>query len=230
MDRPIVLRLERPYDTEEEFLRVESWTIAQRSILLVDEAERPAGTVVRCELALRGGHALIVAEGEVSKRLPPRDNRPGGLVVRLKRLSAASSAFIARALAARKSAEDSGPGTSPESSQLTDTPPTVAARTERGADSSRPSGPVSSGTTRASVVPRASRRPPAASSGSAAQSAEGLDPGSKPTGQRLDGVGKELPNGRSEVLARLHALAKPGATPGPSDRDRVLSRLRSRQV
>jgi hypothetical protein len=96
----VTFRVIRPYSTEEEFLEAEAWTINTRSVLLIDIAPHREGLVVRLELTLASGKALIVAEGSVAKHLAASPSRPGGLVVRFRRMSAASSEFVKRAVSA----------------------------------------------------------------------------------------------------------------------------------
>ncbi|MGC4067518.1 MAG: hypothetical protein QM784_23310 [Polyangiaceae bacterium] len=95
----VTFRVVRPYTTEEAFLEAEAWTINTRSVLLIDVEPHPEGMIARIELALANGKALIVAEGSVAKHLAASSSRAGGLVVRFRRMSAASSEFVKRAVA-----------------------------------------------------------------------------------------------------------------------------------
>jgi hypothetical protein len=110
------LRVERPYPTETEFLQSESWTITKRSVFLVGVTAHPEGAIARCELVLSTGSRLLVAEGVVARYVPKTAERPAGLVVRYRRLTPASTQFVNRALAARRSAEESSPSASVQQS------------------------------------------------------------------------------------------------------------------
>jgi hypothetical protein len=81
--------------------------------------------IARIELTLSNGKALIVAEGSVAKHLATSPSRPGGLVVRFRRMSAASSDFIKRAVAkgAERPLVSSPLVSSPISSVLAQPPP-----------------------------------------------------------------------------------------------------------
>ncbi len=109
-DRPI-LRVERPYETEAEFLAAEGWSISRKSLLLIEHPSLLEGTTTRCELVLQSGVSLIVAEVVVARQVAASDRRPGGLVVRLKRMSPATAQFLERAAqySGRNEAEASRP-------------------------------------------------------------------------------------------------------------------------
>jgi hypothetical protein len=109
MTENLVLRIERPYFTESEFLQSENWTITKKSAFLIGAPAHPEGTIVRCELVLAGGIQLLVAEGAVAKYVQATAGRPAGLVVRYRRMTPASSQFVNRALSAREAAEASSP-------------------------------------------------------------------------------------------------------------------------
>ena len=109
MTENLVLRIERPYSTESEFLLTENWTITKKSVFLIGAPAHPEGTIVRCELVLAGGTQLLVAEGTVAKHVQSTAERPAGLVVRYRRMTPASSQFVNRALSTREAAEASSP-------------------------------------------------------------------------------------------------------------------------
>jgi len=98
MTSALSLHVVRPYLNEEEFLEAEAWTVNSRSLLLVGVEFHPEGTIARVELSLSSGKSLIVAEGSVVKHLAATSTRPAGLVVRFRRMSAASSDFVKRAV------------------------------------------------------------------------------------------------------------------------------------
>jgi hypothetical protein len=104
-----VLRVERPYSSESEFLQTEGWTVTKKSMFLIGAPPHPEGTILRCELVLTSGVQLLVAEGVVAKHSAATAERPAGLVVRYRRMTPASSQFVARALSNRDAAEGSSP-------------------------------------------------------------------------------------------------------------------------
>lgn len=105
----LALRVERPYSSESEFLRAESWTITRKSVFLIGVPTQPEGAVARCELVLSTGIRLLVAEGVVAKHVSASAERPAGLVLRYRRMTPASSLFVNRALSNREAGEASSP-------------------------------------------------------------------------------------------------------------------------
>jgi len=99
---PVVVHVIRPYESEEEYLSAEAWTIDARGMLLVGEAELATDTAVVFDVALSNGNKVIRAEGRASGYLAPTQERPGGLRVRFRRFGAQTKAFIDRALQARE--------------------------------------------------------------------------------------------------------------------------------
>jgi hypothetical protein len=95
---PVVVHVVRPYDSEQEYLNAEAWTIDARSMLLIDAEPLPADTPVLFDISLGDGAKPIRAEGRVTGTVAPNDGRPGGLRVRFKRFGAATKAFIERAV------------------------------------------------------------------------------------------------------------------------------------
>ena len=111
MSEMLVLGVVRPYASEAELLQQEAWTITKKSVFLIGIPPHPEGTSVRCELAIGSGVKLLVAEGVVAKHMAEHGNRPSGIVVRFRRMSAASSQFVNRALSVRDTMEASSPST-----------------------------------------------------------------------------------------------------------------------
>jgi hypothetical protein len=110
----VALKLVRPYETEADYLASEAWTISRKSLLLLGQAPLPDGTGVRCQVTLRGGAKLIEAEGVAAGYIESRDDRPGGLKLKLSRMSPATQKLIQRALGAR--AKSATPASAPEHS------------------------------------------------------------------------------------------------------------------
>ncbi len=101
MTSPLHLKLVRPYDSVDDFLEAEGWSIQPKGMLLLEEPEAASGALVRFEVQLRTGERLIRAEGTVVGHAAAREDRPAGLKVRFKRLDARSKALIDRAGAAQ---------------------------------------------------------------------------------------------------------------------------------
>jgi hypothetical protein len=97
MAERIPIRVTRPYSSVEEFVGAEGWTIGKNGIVLIGHPPLAAGTEVRCELTLASGEPLIRAEGVVVRQLDATGPRPGGLQIRLQRMTPATKAFLKRA-------------------------------------------------------------------------------------------------------------------------------------
>ena len=187
MSEILVLAVERPYASEAELLQQEAWTITKKSVFLVGVPPHPEGTLVRCQLVLRSGVQLLVAEGVVAKHMAEHGNRPSGLVVRFRRLSAASSQFVNRALSVRDATEASSPS---------------------AADNPPPSSQVSIGEPRS--INAAKMRPPAANVSDVAN-ANPLRPGTvadalmRLASRQVSSL--PVPDDRESALARLRIRA-----------------------
>ena len=121
--KPIVaLRVVRPYDSEDQFLREEAFALTRTSLVLVGANPRPEGVILRFELVLRSGAILLRGEGRVLGHGPTELGEPG-LTLKFTRLDPRSKALVDRAAAA-KVAEAPAPS---------ETPPVV-----RSAPASRP--------------------------------------------------------------------------------------------
>lgn len=96
-DSPLVIHVQRPYATVEEYLEAEAWTIETRTMLLVDTAELPLDTAVLFDVSIKG-EKLIRAEGRVVAFVTPQGGTPGGLRVKFRRYGASTKAFIDRAV------------------------------------------------------------------------------------------------------------------------------------
>ena len=85
MSDPVILRINRPYANEHEFLTEEVWTIDSKGAFLIDQAALEPNTLVRFDLVLASGELLIRAEGRVVKFVESSEARPAGLRVRFTR-------------------------------------------------------------------------------------------------------------------------------------------------
>ena len=98
MSEPVVLRIVRPYENADDFIRAEGWTLSRRGAVLLEQSELPLETPVRFVIALSSGERLVLAEGVVVSVLRPKEHRPGGLKVRFTRCGSSTKNFIERVL------------------------------------------------------------------------------------------------------------------------------------
>jgi hypothetical protein len=61
----MAIRVVRPHETEEAWFERELETMTRSSLLLVGVSARPAGTILRFEVTLKGGKAVLRGEGKV---------------------------------------------------------------------------------------------------------------------------------------------------------------------
>ncbi len=99
MATPLVLHLTRPYDTVDEYLNAEAWSIEARAMLLIEHPPIEPDTPIVFDVTLRDGSRPIKAEAKVTRSVEPEGEKPGGLRVRFKRYGAPTKAFIDRAVA-----------------------------------------------------------------------------------------------------------------------------------
>jgi hypothetical protein len=98
----VILRVERPYASEDEFLAGDLWTIDAKAALLIGVAPLDPGTLVRFDVVLSTGERVIRAEGKVLKYVDATPARPGGLRVRFTRFGGSTKALIDRAVQLRR--------------------------------------------------------------------------------------------------------------------------------
>ena len=133
MSSSIVIHVLRPYANEEEYLAQESFSIDARSMLLIEQAPLPPGTLIVFDVSLANGHKPIRAEGKVVQHVAGDSTQPGGLRVRFKRFGAATKACIDRAVASSPprslapGAAPSVPSLAPEGQRMPSLAPSAAA-------------------------------------------------------------------------------------------------------
>jgi hypothetical protein len=99
--QPVAVRIVRPYESEEEFLRHDIHTLTRTTVVLVGAQQRPDGVVLRFEVSLKNGQPLLRGEGRVvGYRANALGNEPG-LMLRFTRLDSRSKALVDRAAALR---------------------------------------------------------------------------------------------------------------------------------
>ncbi len=113
---PVAVRVIRPYSTEEGLLAVEASAFTRTGVSLLGAPSRPSGVVIRFEICLQDGSAVMRGEGRVTSYRPPQDADPGALTVRFTRLDVQSKELLDRAVMAsleRRSLAAPGPARPP---------------------------------------------------------------------------------------------------------------------
>lgn len=237
--KPIVaLRVVRPYENEDQFLREESFALTKSTLVLVGASSRPEGVILRFEVVLKGGAILLRGEGRVVG-YGPTPAGENGLTLKFTRLDPRSKALVDRASAAKaadssKSVSDSGSGPrleAPASAQpkshpegrghSAPPPPPPAAPGEGPASGSKASAsiaPPPDGGARTSQRPSAPPGPP----GSVASPAS-----SAPKSSAETAVPPPPPTSSTPVTERDAALERLRARLRGVDAEKLLASLRS---
>ncbi|HVU01578.1 MAG TPA: hypothetical protein VHE30_07490 [Polyangiaceae bacterium] len=191
------LHVERPYDTLEQYLDGDAWTVDRSDMVLVGAAGVAAGTSVKFEIALATGEAVVRGEGRVVEAVTATNGRPGGLRVRFRQLDAASKTTLKRALEAQKRARKPEAKSSPNAA-----PPEAKSSPNASA---APAEAESSPNASAAPVPLPVPAPvPGAGSPAVAKVAAPVEGGNEPSGVRHRAPGPVVaPTNRDELLARL---------------------------
>ncbi|HEY6561858.1 MAG TPA: hypothetical protein VI072_31535 [Polyangiaceae bacterium] len=206
MSEPVILRVVRPYASEDEFLAGDLWTIDSKAALLIGVAPLDPGTLVRFDVVLSTGERVIRAEGKVLKYVDATPARPGGLRVRFTRFGGSTKAFIDRAVQLRRASTPARPEATPSAS----TPEPA------------PSPPAGSAPT--SSAPRASGPAPRASEPPEPELRSGVTASAEPLPQSLPAAaGTDFGERRQVLRDRAVQQVSP-----PANRDALLDRLRSR--
>jgi hypothetical protein len=100
--RPTGMRIQRPYATEDEFIRGDGLTIGRMGMILIGAPPRPPGIIIRFEIVLADGQAVFRGEGKVVAHRVHANGRKG-LEVKFTKLDSHSKAVVERALELRKS-------------------------------------------------------------------------------------------------------------------------------
>ena len=98
LSSPIVIHMQRPYASEEEYLAHERFSIEAKSMLLIDQPALPLDAAIVFDVTLQNGQKPIRAEAKVIGYEEAKGDRPGGVRVRFRRFGAATKAFIDRAV------------------------------------------------------------------------------------------------------------------------------------
>lgn len=104
MNKPRILRITRPYESVDDYIQSEGWTISTKRMILLDQPRFERDTIVRFELSLQNGEKLIRAEAKVVGYQTATPDKPGGPKVRFKRFGGSTKDFITQVVA------EHGPG------------------------------------------------------------------------------------------------------------------------
>jgi hypothetical protein len=100
--RPVGIRIQRPYASEDEFLRGDGLTFGRVGMILPGAPARPPGIVIRFEIVLSDGTAVFRGEGRVVAHRMHASGRTG-LEIRFTRLDSHSRELLDKALELRRS-------------------------------------------------------------------------------------------------------------------------------
>jgi len=193
------IRITRPYASEEDYLKGEIETLTRTSITLLGAQQRPQGVVLRFEVVLTSGQALVRGEGRVVGYKANALHGLGGLTLRFTRLDSRSKGLVDRAAAIREKRRSSAPPAGTESSTVPrSTPPPP------GATSLAPPLPP------ASSVPHVAREAIATRSAPPPPRATPRREEERPSGDRPVGSDPALasPPDRDALLEKLRLRAK----------------------
>jgi hypothetical protein len=230
-DSPLVIHVQRPYATVEEYLEAEAWTIEMRSMLLIDAAELPLDTAVLFDVSIKG-EKLIRAEGRVAAFVTPEGGGPGGLRVKFRRYGASTKAFIDRAVTFQRERAERSQPTEPEPS-VPSVPELVTPSIVTSAPVAAP--PPSAPESRRSDAPaKILSRPPAASERPAQPAASVPPPQARLSTPAASPSASQAPPAsekqeRSGIREPSGVHRRPlAAADVPENRDALLARLRDR--
>jgi hypothetical protein len=130
--QPVAIRIVRPYDSGEAFTENEGDTIGKTSIVLLGAQSRPQGVILRFEITINNGEAMMRGEGRVLAFKDHALHDLPGLVLRYTRLDPKSKALVDRLAAAREglmSAPAEAPASDPEAVEVAASGPLPTAET-----------------------------------------------------------------------------------------------------
>lgn len=100
--RPVGMRIPRPYDTEDDFIRGDGLAIGRLGMILIGAPKRPPGITIRFEVLLRDGSPVFRGEGRVVAHRIHANGREG-LEIRFTRLDSRSKGLVEQVLKLRRS-------------------------------------------------------------------------------------------------------------------------------
>jgi hypothetical protein len=110
------IRITRPYGSENEFIDGDFGWVGRTTLVLPGGPARAAGELVRFEVVLTTGAAVLRGEGHVVAHHKPGGSRPAGLEVRYTRVDARSKIMLDRVRERRTAASPNGPASMPGAS------------------------------------------------------------------------------------------------------------------
>lgn len=216
MTKPLILRITRPYESVEDYIESEGWTISSKRMILLDQPRLDRDTIVRFELSLQTGEKLIRAEARVVGYQAPTPDKPGGPKVRFKRFGGTTKTFIQQVVA------EHGPGPGLETVHPS-SPDSANGAPSDAPMSFRFSDPVAAGAAVDVLAP-----------GSAPLNLEALGLGGVPEApvsvrepRSTDAVSAPVVNGNGRQRLRELLQRSPSVTT-PENRDALLDKLRQR--
>lgn len=96
MSRPPLIRIMRPYGSEEDLINGDLAWLGRTTVILPNGPARPEGELVRFEIVLANGVPVFRGEGQAVAHHPPSGSRPPGLEVRFTRIDARSKLLLDR--------------------------------------------------------------------------------------------------------------------------------------
>ena len=239
-DKPIGVRVQRPYATREEYLDAESDLLGRSHVTLLGAKPRAPGTLLRFEVVIDSGEPVIRAEGRVVEMRDVRGEP--GLHVKLTRIDNRTKLTLDQAMARKKE-------NLPRSPSQVDTRPPPPAESQPLLPSDSESEPIPMSMASPVVVAAAATEPNLPGSDPdlerPAPEAE-PEPGPPPAVPEPDPASRPLPEPEpaDEPVAPPEPVAVPDPDPipqpvravepaperptGPHDRNALLARLRSR--
>lgn len=220
MTKPRILRITRPYESVEDYIQAEGWTISTKRMILLDQPRFDRDTIVRFELSLQNGEKLIRAEARVVGYQTATPDKPGGPKVRFKRFGGTTKSFIQQVVA------EHGPGPGLE---------TIHPQSSRGSDpGDEPPSDEAPNSLRFSFPAEATSEPAVKEALSGASrpldfERLGLEGVAGPVALRSTNFEGLVADGRAS-RQRLQALIdrSSASVSTPKDRDALLARLRAR--
>ena len=120
---PVAVRVMRPYAEEDELLNAESNAFTRTGVVLLGAPSRPNGVVIRFEICLRDGTAVMRGEGRVVGFRPAADEDESALMLRFTRLDVKSKTLLDRAVAMREERRSLAPADAPKRPSTAPPPP-----------------------------------------------------------------------------------------------------------
>jgi hypothetical protein len=103
------IRITRPYGSEAEFIDGDYGWVGRTTLVLPGGPARAAGELVRFEVVLTNGAAVLRGEGHVVAHHVPGGARPAGLEVRYTRVDSRSKILLDRVRERRAAMSQGGP-------------------------------------------------------------------------------------------------------------------------